>query len=136
MSTGTRFPRIRFTGLAPEPGDETHARIQLNLTWDGRTYTTVFEPDTSVEEDLRAVADATIACLKQIATRAAFKVLDIQAMRVLSHEAVAVSIATQHEEGTEFAVGLCVNKIGRGDAAVRAVLNGTNRLMERLLHPG
>ena len=128
-----RYPRIKFTGLVPVPGDPNDRRIMLNLVWDGKTYSTIFEPATSVEADLRAVADATIECLKKITTEAAFKVLDIQAMRLLSHEAVAVSIATHHEEGTEFAVGLCVNKVGRGDAAARAVLNGTNRLMERLL---
>lgn len=128
-----RFPRIRFTGLVPAPGDATQRQVLLNLVWDGETYSTIFEPQPSVEEDLRAVADATIDCLKRITDAAAFKVLDIQAMRVLSHEAVAVSIATHDSAGTEFAVGLCVNKVGRGDAAVRAVLNGTNRLMERLL---
>ena len=130
---GERLPRIRFTGLVPAPGDPTQRTVLLNLIWKGDTYTTAFVPQPSVEEDLKAVADATIDCLKQITASAAFKILDIQAMKVLSHEAVAVSIATRHEEGTEFAVGLCVNKVGRGDAAARAVLNGTNRLMERLL---
>ena len=128
-----RFPRIRFGGLTPVPGDQTRRQIMLNLVWDGKTYSTVFEPETSVEKDLPAVAQATIECLKQITSAAAFKVLDIQALRILSHEAVAVSVATHDQEGTDFAVGLCVNKIGRGDAAARAVLNGTNRLMERLL---
>ena len=129
----SRLPRISFAGLTAVPGDQTHRRILLKLVWDGKTYSTVFEPETSVEEDLLAVAQATIDCLKQITSAAAFKVLDIQAIRVLSHEAVAVSVATQDQEGTDFAVGLCVNKLGRGDAAARAVLNGTNRLMERLL---
>lgn len=44
---GERLPRIKFAGLVPAPGDPTQKQVLLNLVWDDKTYSTVFDPEPS-----------------------------------------------------------------------------------------
>jgi hypothetical protein len=108
------------------------------MEWNGRTYTGAGEAAGPEFPELRCAGQAATYALQRIVGRevARFKLLDTKPVKALDATAVVVALALQHRGDTKYAVGFCMVKDDPADAAVRAVLNGTNRFLTRVLPEG
>ncbi len=128
--------RARFVRLDLEPRAEGGFRSRVELEWEEEAFSGWAEEGGDGEEDLlRCVGRATTEALERMvgAERASLELLDIEAVRVLGSRAVVVAVSVKQEDDKQYAVGLCMVKGNDAEAAARAVLNSTNRIVQLLL---
>lgn len=134
MSSGA-VPRVRFTGVELEemPNDRCQARVCM--AWRNQKFDGIGEGAATELGQLRCAAEATCGALRRVVpSTTTFEVLDLETVKVLDAQAVVVALAVHDEDDVRYSVGFCLIQDDNGAyAAVKSVLNGTNRLLARLL---
>jgi hypothetical protein len=136
MSTG-KIPRVRFEGVAFEELSGGGCQARVDMMWQDEAFVGAAEGAGSDLGKLRCAAEATCDALQRVASSAAtFEVLDLETVKVLDSQAVVVALAVHEGEDIRYSVGFClITDDEGGEAAVKSVLNGTNRILAGLL-PG
>lgn len=134
MSSGA-VPRVRFAGVEFEKLPNDRCRARVNMAWRNERFAGIAEDAATDLERLRCAAAATCDALRSVVpSTTQFEVLDLETVKVLDAEAVVVALAVHHEEDVRYSVGFCLIQDDRGaEAAVKSVLNGTNRLLARII---
>ena len=131
-------PRVRFEGVDYEELVNQRFRARVDMAWRGESYVGLAEREAGGLGPLQCAAEATCDALQRIISGvASFEVLDIETVKVMDTEAVVVALAVHPAtDAVKYSVGFCLIKGDDGPgAAVKSVLNGTNRILARLL-PG
>ncbi len=130
--------RVRFAGIELEELEEGRCRAKVEMEWRGSRYAGTAEEGASELRDARCAGRAASEALARMVapSGAAFDLLDLETVKVLDSNAVVVAIAARNRGMTRYSVGFCIIREDPAGAAVRAVLNGTNRFLSQILEPG
>jgi hypothetical protein len=133
--SGEGSRRIRFAGIELEELDAGRCRAKVEMEWRGARFAGTAEEPASELRDARCAGRAASEALRHLAepAGAAFDILDLETVKVLNANAVVVAIAARTGAVTRYAVGFCIIRDDPAGAAVRAVLNGTNRFLSQVL---
>lgn len=133
--SGGIVPRVRFEGAELEVLPEGRCQVRIDMEWRDQKFTEAAAGETSGLGPMQCAAAATCAALQRVVSDlATFKMLDLERVKVLDSEAVVVALAVRHESELRYSVGFCMITEDEGpNAAVKAVLNGTNRILSKLL---
>lgn len=133
--SGKGSRRVRFAGIELEELEGGRCKASVELEWRGARYSGTAEEAESELRDVRCAGRAASEALARLVTPtgAAFDLLDLETVRALDSNAVVVAIAARRGETTRYSVGFCVIRDDPAGAAVRAVLNGTNRFLSQIL---
>lgn len=128
----TSSQRIRFVGHDLDSLPQSQCRATVRLEWRGQTFRGKAERGVTEHGGLRAIADATADAIEgavgvDVAT---MKVLDLSIVNAFGTPAVIVALSLRANGDDQYAVGFCVAKEDLEQAAVRAVLNATNRFLQ------
>jgi hypothetical protein len=123
--------RVRFVAarlLAPRTGRSV---AQVELEWDGQTYSDEVEGETGTAVELRLAAQATLRALEAILNgRMQFGLVGIKSFRAFDTDVVVVLLRTENVHA------LIGASLATGDphrSAALAVLNATNRVLGNYL---
>ncbi len=118
-------------GLNPAPRDRCRATVELGCQ--GQTYRGQAD-GAGLEKEIRGAAQATVyAIVHALGTdRSTVELFEIQTVQVFGGLAVVVALSVNYQSETQHVVGFSVVKAHAARAAVRAVLNGTNRCVQRI----
>lgn len=132
-SEGSR--RVRFAGLELEELIGGRCRATVEMEWRGTRYVGAAEEGPSELRDARCAGRAASVALAQLVAErgGSFELLDLETVKALDADAVVVAIAARDGESTRYSVGFCIIRDDQAGAAVRAVLNGTNRFLSQVL---
>ncbi len=127
-------PRILFANLEVEPLPGDRWRCSVELGHQGSTYVGTAETGES-EGKLRCAAQATADALGRVAgtSNAVFKLLDLKTVEMIDIPAVIIALSVHYQDDWQYLVGFSLAEDDPPRAAVRAVLNSTNRFFERFL---
>lgn len=130
-----RTRRVKFTGVEVERLATSGCTASVALEWQDQTYVGAGDAAGPDLPELWCAGRATTEAMQQVVEGhgARFDVLDIETVQALGAPAVVVALAIHHREETQYVVGFCMVKEDPAHAGVRAVLNGTNRFLGRLL---
>lgn len=125
--------RVRLIGWEFEEPTPDRRCATVQLGWRRRVYSGTHEETASEAGKLRSAAQATTDAVGQIIQRdtGALELLELDVLNAFGTPAVIVALSL-HGQETEYFVGFCLVKDDEALAAVRSVLNATNRLIERL----
>ena len=128
-----RVGRVRLIGWELEEPTPDRCLATVELDWQNRTYSAAHEETASEAGRLRSAARATTDAIGQIIgmEKASLELLDLDRVNAFGTPAVIVALSF-HANETEYYVGFCLVKDDEAVAAVRSVLNATNRLIQRL----
>ncbi len=133
MGAGT-VPRVRFVALAMEDLAGARCGARVDMDWEGQTFVGAAEEDATELGRMRCAAQATCDCLKRVLSgQATFEILDIETVKVFDATAVVIALAVREDDHVRYSVGFCLIKENPEEATVKAVLNGTNRILAGLL---
>ena len=126
--------RAAFVRLDLEQLPGNRSRATVTLAFQGQEYVGRAE-GSGLDQEVRCAAEATGDALRHLVgtERSAFEVLDLQSLTVLKVPAVIVALSARWQNESQTLAGFSLT---RSDdlphAAVRAVLNSTNRFLEWL----
>ncbi len=125
--------RVQFVQLEVEPLPSNRCRCSVELGHDGRTYVGTAE-GAGLEGELRAAAQATADALTSVAGTdgTTFELLHLKTLEVFDTPAVIVALSVHFQGDWLYLVGFSLAEKDPPQAAVKAVLNSTNRFLERL----
>ncbi len=126
--------RAVFVHLDLEQFPGNSSRATVTLAFQGQQYVGRAE-GSGVDQEVRCAAEATADALRHLVgtERSAFKVLDLQSLAVLEVPAVIVALSARWQDESQTLAGFSLTKSDDpAHAAIRAVLNGTNRFLEWL----
>ena len=128
-----RVTRLRLVGWEFEEPTPNRCSATVELGWRNRTYSGTREGIASEAGMLRTAARATTDAVGQVIARdeATLEFLDLDRVNAFGNLAVIVALSF-HTHETEYFVGFSLIKNDEREAAVRSVLNATNRLIQRL----
>ncbi len=123
--------RVRLVGWEFEEPTPDFFSATVELEWRNRVYSGTREDTTSEVGKLRSAARATADAVGQIVARdkPTLELLDLDKVNAFGTPAVIVALSV-HTHETEYFVGFCLVKDDEALAAVRSVLNATNRLIQ------
>jgi hypothetical protein len=133
MTTQPGRRRASFVQLDLEQLPDDRIRATVTLAFLGQQY--VGSADGSGLDQVRCAAKATGDALRHLVgtERSAFEILDLQCFTVLDVPAVIVALSARWQNESKTLAGFSLtSRDGLPHAAVRAVLSGTNRLLEGL----
>ncbi len=130
-SSQRRVKLVRLE-LEQRATDRCHARVALE--WGAETYSGGADETGPELREPRCAANAATSALQQVvgADRATFELLDLATVTVFQTPAVVVALSIHDRDETLYSVGFCLVKQDLPQAAVKAVLNATNRFLQRL----
>jgi len=128
-----RAGRVRLVGWEFEEPTPDRCSATVELEWRNRAYSGTREDTASEVGKLRSAARATADAVGQIIGRdvPTLELLDLDKVNAFGTPAVIVALSV-HTLETEYCVGFCLVKDDEALAAVRSVLNATNRLIQHL----
>lgn len=130
-----RAKRLRFDKAELSlQGDD--CRIDVTFTFGGKQFSTQATGASDPAGQLRTAAIATINAIQQIASdRFQCRLADIDHVRALGKELIAVLVDVEFEGKQTQVFGSCQIVGSEIDVAVKATLNATNRLVELAMRP-
>ncbi len=130
-SRQTERMELLRVGLNPVSRDRCRATVELGCQ--GQTHRGQAD-GAGLEQEIRGAAQATVyALVHALGTdRSTFELLDIQTVQVFGGLAAVVALSVNYQNETQDVVGFSVVKEHAAHAAVCAVLNGTNRCVQRI----
>jgi len=137
MTTGSLQRRAKFVGLEVDHRAPDHYRARVELEWRGTIYEGTAERMGGPAPQERCAAEAVANSLGQI-TRGggvSFEILDLEEVNAFGRPAVIVALSIHHQDEPLYAVGFCLAEEEIPEAAVKSVLNATNRFLQRLSSP-
>ncbi len=128
-----RVRRVQLVGWEFKEPTPDLCSATVELGWRNRAYSGTREETASEAGKLRSAARATTEAVGQIIGRhkATLEFLDLDRVNAFDNQAVIVALSL-HTQETEYFVGFCLVKDDEALAAVKSVLNASNRLIERL----
>ncbi len=125
--------RVQFVHLEVESLPSNRCRCSVELGHNGKTYVGTAEGAGS-EGERRAAAQAAVDALASVPGTDGinFKLLNLTTIEVFSTPAVIIALSVHFQDDWLYLVGFSLAKKDPPHAAVRAVLNSTNRFHERL----
>ena len=125
--------RVQFVQLEIEPLPSNRCRCSVKPGHNGRTYVGTAEGAGS-EGELRAAAEATVDALTSVVGTdgATLKLLNLTTLEVFDTPAVIVALSVHFQGDWLYLVGFSLAEKDPPQAAVKAVLNSTNRFLELL----
>ncbi len=125
--------RVQFVHLEVESLPSNRCRCSVELGHNGRTYVGTAE-GAGLEGELRVAAQAAVDALISVAGTggATFKLLNLTTIEVFGTPAVLIALSVHFQEDWLYLVGFSLAEKDPPQAAAKAVLNGTNRFLERL----
>ncbi len=126
--------RAAFVRLDREPLWDNRSCATVTLALQGQEYMGRAE-GSGVDEEVRCAAEATGDALRHLVgtERSAFEVLDLQSLTFLDVPAVIVALSVRWQDESQTLAGFSLTRSDDpAHAAIRAVLNSTNRFLERL----
>ncbi len=123
--------RLKFVHLEVESLPSNRCSVELGHS--GKTYVGTAEGAGS-EGERRAAAQAALDALASVPGTDGinFELLNLTTIEVLSTPAVIIALSVHFQDDWLYLVGFSLAKKDPPHAAVRAVLNSTNRFLERL----
>ena len=127
-----RVGRVQLVGWEFEDPTPDRCSATVELGWRNRTYSGTSEEIASEAGKLRSAARATTDAVGQIIGRdkATLEFLDLNSVNAFGNPGVVVALSL-HTHETEYFVGFCLVKDDEALAAVKSVLNASNRLIQR-----
>ena len=124
--------RIHFVQLEIEPVPSNRYRCSVELSHEGRTHVGKVE-GAGLEGELKCAAAATGDALAHVAgpDGATFEILNVRTIEVFDTPAVIIALSVHYQDDWQYLVGFSLAQEDPPHAAVRAVLNSTNRFFER-----
>jgi len=132
----TQRQRLRFEELVHESAPDVRCRITVRLEWQGRKIQGQSEGLETLQGRLRAAAEATLhATITAMTTHPHFDVVGVKAIRAFDGWVVVVRVNGAAEGRTYKLLGSasCEDEDRLPHTAALAVLDATNRLVERLM---
>ncbi len=128
-----RVMRLQLVGWEFDEPTPDHCSATVELGWRNRTYSGTGEEIGSEAGMLRSAARATTDAVGQVigSDEATLELLDLDRVNAFGNLAVIVALSL-HAHETEYFVGFSLIKDDERLAAVRSVLNASNRLIQRL----
>ncbi len=129
-----RHHRTAFVGLDLEQLPGNRSRVTVKLAFQGQRYVGRAEGSGS-DQGVRCAAEATADALRHLVgtERSAFEILDLKKLTVLEVPAVIVALSAGWQNESKTLAGFSLTREdGPPHAAVRAVLNSTNRFLDWL----
>ncbi len=125
--------RVQFVHLEVEPLPSNRCRYTVEFSHNRKTYAGKAE-GAGLEGELRCAALAAGDALGRVAgtDRATFELLDLKTVEVFDTSAVIIALSVHYQNETQYLVGFSLAEEEPPQAAVRAVLNSTNRFFDRL----
>ena len=126
--------RAAFVRLDLEPLWDNRSCATVTLGFQGQQYMGRAE-GSGLDEEVRCAAEATGDALRHLlgTERSAFEVLDLQSVTVLEVPAVVVALYARWQSQSQTLAGISLTRSDDSPhAAIRAVLNSTNRFLELL----
>lgn len=123
--------RVRFEGLETKNLEGGRASVRVVLRWhEGEHFVGVAEGRSSDAGILRCAAEATARALElAVGERIRLAVIGVETVEAFEAVLVIVGLSSRLNDEQRRLVGSCVIKGEMGDAAARAVLSATNRLV-------
>jgi hypothetical protein len=127
--------RLRFDDLSLDTAPDGHCRVEVRLEWRGHHYQTSATGLNTHEGRLRAVAEATLDAQRHSVETVALELSGVKAVRAFDGWVVIVRVNATAEGRPYRLLGsaACEAEDQVPWCAARAVLDATNRLMERHL---
>lgn len=125
------LPRLRLDDVRIATVDGERCRARVSLTGrDGEPRSAEWEGAASPAGRLRAVAEATLAALRQhTATALSIELLGVKSIKAFDNTLVVASAMVRWGGNAERVVGSCIQPIENPRGAALAVLDATNRLV-------
>jgi hypothetical protein len=138
MTPKNKRERLRFQGLQPKRGPEGERVLEVELEWQGTSYTGQATGTGSVEGDLRATGEATLAAVEAAAHRQiSFSLVGVKLVKAFDGQVVIASVVLRSGGvNTKLMGTYAVNDVDLTTAAVLAVLNSLNRIVAPVLELG
>lgn len=130
--------RLKFEELVHQSAPDGHCRIGVRLEWDGRMIEEWAEGIETHHGRLRACADACLhAALTATEKRVRLDLLGVKAIRAFDGWVVVARVngVADGEAYKLLGSASCEDDARISHAAVQAVLDATNRLLERYVTP-
>ena len=134
MTTKFGHRRAAFVRLDLEQLPGNRSRATVELAFQGQQYVGRAE-GSGLDQEVRCAAEATADALRHFVgtERSAFEILDLQILTVLKVPAVIVALSARWQNESQTLAGFSLTRSDDPPhAAVRAVLNSTNRFLEWL----
>jgi hypothetical protein len=127
--------RVKFVKLDLEFESDAPTRASVTLDWHDAEYAGAAESSDPDFRVARCAAQATLRALENVVGNPSvhFALQDLVDARVAGSEALLVGTSVERGGAIEYFVGISLMSEDEGPAAVRAVLNSTNRPMSTLL---
>ena len=126
--------RLRFEELVHESGPDGRCRVGVRLAWHERTFECFAEGLETHQGRIRATAEATLGtALAAAGKRVHLDLVGVKAVRAFDGWVVVVRVNGQANGTTYKLLGSasCEEEARITHTAVQAVLDATNRLLER-----
>jgi hypothetical protein len=125
--------RIRLKGLEFEEATPERRRATVELQWRSQAYTGIAEEPASEAGKLHSAARATTDAVGQVlgANAGTLELLNVDTVIAFNTPAIVVTLSAAHTGDSVFH-GICVVIDEPAVAAVKSVLNATNRLIQHL----
>ena len=126
--------RLFFFKLEVEPLPSDRCRCSVELSHEGNAFVGNAEGG-GLEGELWCAAQAAADALGRVAgtSNAVFKLLDLKTVEMFDIPAVIIALSVHYQDDWQYLVGFSLAEDDSPRAAVRAVLNSTNRFFERFL---
>ncbi len=126
--------RAKLVRLELKQLGSQHCRATVELEWRDQTYVGTADEMGSEPRELRCAATAAVDALGRVvaADGATFELRDLKTIDGFSSPPVIVTVLIHYRDETLHMVGASLAKEDPPEAAVRSVLNATNRFVERL----
>ena len=127
--------RVRFIGLSYEdlPGNVMRSKVELE--WQGKRYCGTADTEWLEDQELISAAQAVCQALEAVVvgSNTSFDYLRCEEILAVGQSLAVVAVAVNSAVSHEYTVGISRIRETPGNAAVRAVLNATNRRLSTLL---
>jgi len=126
--------RARFLKVRVEPVRTGITAVSVELEWDNEIFTGRSEGESIPAGEMRSCAQATLKALHAVLDGAAsFNLIGIKATRIFDTDLIAVLLRSEQASENQQLIGAALVVEDPHHAAVRAVLNATNRLLGNFL---
>ena len=127
--------RVKFTDLNFEDLPDNALRAQVELEWQGKRFQGTADAEWVEDREFICAARAACQALEMLVagSNTSFEYLQCEPITAVGQMLAVVAVAVDSGVSHQYTVGVSRIKDDPGYAAVRAVLNATNRRLSTLL---
>lgn len=127
--------RVKFTDLSFQDLPENVLRAQVELEWQGKTFKGCADAEWLENREFICAARAACQALERLVegSNTSFEYLRCEPITAVGQRLAVVAVAVDSAVSHQYTVGVSRIRENPGNAAVRAVLNATNRRLSTIL---